>query len=232
MDSEPKVSAVILAGGSGLRLSSDIPKQYLEIGREPVLTYSIKLFDRLPFVNEIVIVAAKEWLNYVEVNIIASYSYEKPIRLVAGGEHRQESSFNGVLAANEPYVMIHDGARPFAGSVDIEQLYLSVVEFKAAVLAVPVTDTIKEAACDMQIIKTTPRDRLWAAQTPQAFCREILIKAHRKALSCNFLGTDEASLLEFLGEKVMIVEGSRQNIKITTQEDLVFADFLLRRNKS
>ncbi|MCL2566259.1 MAG: 2-C-methyl-D-erythritol 4-phosphate cytidylyltransferase [Defluviitaleaceae bacterium] len=226
MDSS--VSAVILAGGSGTRLSANIPKQYLNIGDKPVLAYSLDVFNTLSFVGEIIVVAAEDMLDYCRNNIIELFCSKKPVKLVKGGAFRQESSFKGVIAASSPYVMVHDGARPFAAADDITRLYKTMLVNNSAILAAPVTDTIKETTQDAQIMRTIERDNLWAAATPQAFLRETLIKAHKMALDTNFVGTDDASLLEFIGEKVTIVECSSRNIKITTSEDLVFADFLVR----
>ena len=224
-----KVSAVILAGGSGTRLSADRPKQYLNIGDRPVLAYSLDIFDRLSFVSEIIVVASEDRIDYCKTNIIAPARCKKDIKLTEGGTTRQESSLKGVMAASAPYIMIHDGARPFASAPDIERLYAKMLKSKGgAVLAVPVTDTIKEAEANMQIVRTVERDALWAALTPQAFSRERLIYAHNAALKSGFSGTDDASLLEYIGEKVSIVEGSPSNIKITTNEDLLYADFLVR----
>ena len=229
MGSDVNVSAVILAGGSGSRLNSDKPKQYLEIGGRAVLSYCIETFHKLPFVSEIVIVAAKEWLSYVKTNITDPYTYEKDILLAEGGSVRQQSSLCGVLAAKEPYVMIHDGARPFVSAADIERLYLSVLANKAAILAVPVTDTIKEAGPRLRIKRTLCRDMLWAARTPQAFCRKTLLEAQHKAKTAGFEGTDDAQVMEFAGVNAAIVEGGQGNIKITTNEDLLYADFILER---
>ena len=239
MDSNAKkVSAIILAGGSGTRISShsgsDIPKQYLEIDGKPILSYSIDTFLSLPFVGEIIVVLAREWMEFCESNIIGPIPRTSPvnIRLVEGGSNRQMSSLNGVKNANLPYIMIHDGARPFVRAEDIERLYDTLHSSGSAILGVPITDTIKEVSIiddHTQIERTIPRDTLLGAVTPQAFEREVLLMAHEFAIKSGFSGTDDASLLENMGERVTIIQGDSANIKITTHEDLVYADFLVRR---
>jgi len=230
------VSAVILAGGKGTRIasnsSSDIPKQYLEIGGKPVLSYSVDTFSSLPFISEIIVVASREWLNYCNTHVVEpNAGREVNIKLVEGGIDRQESSLNGVKAASAPYVMVHDGARPFVSPDDIRLLYARLLSAGAAILAIPIINTIKEVAETLEgtkIVRTVPRDTLLGAVTPQAFQRDLLIEAHRLAQESNFSGTDDASLLEHMGSDVEVVTGSPANIKITTNEDLVYADFLVR----
>jgi len=230
------VSAIILAGGSGTRAanhnSSTTPKQYLEIGGKPVLSYSVEVFLRLSFVDEIIIVAASEWLDYCKKHVVKP---NNKIKFAEGGKTRQESSLNGVKAANSPYVMIHDGARPFVMPDDIERLYSSVISNNAAILAIPVTDTVKEVEKvdgAFQVTRTICRNSLMAAVTPQAFKRDLLLKAHEKALYSGFSCTDDSSLLEYMGESVTIVMGSSENIKITTREDLIYADYIVGRDKA
>lgn len=231
-DGGPSVSAIMLAGGSGSRIaahhSSDTPKQYLEIGGKSVLSHSVDTFLQLPFVDEIIIVTAREWLDYCKTRAIESHA---KIKFAEGGKTRQESSFNGVIAATCPYVMVHDGARPFVSGDDIERLYGRMITEGAAILAVPVTDTVKEVdemAGSARIKRTLERNTLMAAVTPQAFRRDLLLKAHEAAQKAGFSGTDDASLLEHMGESVAVVEGSSGNIKITTKEDLDYAEFVVR----
>lgn len=232
-----KVSAIILAGGSGTRLAnhtkSDTPKQYLEIGGKPVLSYSVDVFLDLPFVDEIIVVTANEWMEYCKVNVIDPLMRQNHanIKLVEGGSNRQESSFCGVKNATLPYIMIHDGARPFVRVCDIEKLYDTLCLGSSAILGVPVTDTIKSLIKVNEtayVDCTIPRDTLMSAATPQAFRRDLLLAAHELAAGSNFIGTDDASLLEYMGESVVIIQGSSMNIKITTHEDWVYADFLVR----
>lgn len=215
---------------------SDVPKQYLEIGAKPVLSYSINTLASLPFIGEIIVVAASEWLEHCKTNIIDPFVSQSAvnIKLVNGGETRQESSRNGVIASTLPYVMIHDGARPFVSAEEIERLYSCMIAEGAAILATPITDTVKELSetRPARIKRTVERSFLWAAATPQAFERETLLNAYDMALKLSFSGTDDASLLEHAGASVTIVEGSRKNIKITTIDDLIYADFLVRRDEN
>jgi len=235
MDINTNITAIILAGGVGSRLTagglSDVPKQYLKIGGEYILSRSIEAFLGLSFVGEVIVVVSGGWMEYCRENIVrpleTEYSIE--IKLIEGGKDRQESSLNGVRAATMPFVMIHDGARPFVSREDIGRLYEAVVASGAATLGVPITDTIKEVE-DGQIARTVPRDSLMGAVTPQAFSRKKLLLAHEFALKSGFVGTDDTSLLEYINERVMMLASSRKNIKITTQEDLVYAEFLAGRD--
>jgi len=227
---DTKVTAITLAGGVGSRLASDAPKQYLKISGKYILSRSIEALLGLTFVGEVMVVVSGEWMEYCRENITKPLEadYGVKIKLIEGGKNRQESSLNGVKAATQPFVMIHDGARPFVKRADIERLYEAMKISGAAILGVPITDTIKEVA-DGQIARTIPRDSLLGAVTPQAFSRELLLSAHEFALKSGFLGTDDASLLEHMNERVEILASSRENIKITTQEDLVYAEFLVGR---
>jgi len=228
---DTKISAIILAGGVGSRVASDTPKQYLKIGGKYILSRSIEAFLDLTFVSEVIVVASGEWMEHCRENVILPLeaNYGVKIKLIEGGKDRQASSYNGVKTANESLVMIHDGARPFVSREDMEKLYESVIISGAAILGVPITDTIKEVA-DGQITRTIPRTMLMGAVTPQAFSRDRLLLAHEFALKSGFAGTDDASLLEHMNERVEILASSRKNIKITTQEDLVYADFLAGRD--
>lgn len=229
MADNSSVSAIILAGGSGIRLASELPKQFLDLGGKPILARSIAVFDKLSFIGEIVVVVSEAWLDYSKANIIESYEWNKPVTLVKGGKERSESSYFGVLAASCPYVMIHDGARPFVSADDIEKLYKLMLKEDNAILACPVTDTIKKAGLDLKISHTFDRANLFAAMTPQAFLKKDILNAHIHAKSHDFIGTDDAGTLEFFGLRATIVEGSPANIKITTEKDLLLAEFLLGR---
>ena len=144
-----------------------------------------------------------------------------------GGEERQQSVYNGIKHVDTDIVLVHDGARPFIHEELIHQLTEATLLHAGAVVAVPVKDTIKRVQ-DQSVVETMERSSLWAVQTPQAFRLSILLKAHQEAENDQFLGTDDASLLERIGQQVVIIEGDYDNIKITTPEDLYFAEAILR----
>jgi 2-C-methyl-D-erythritol 4-phosphate cytidylyltransferase len=148
-------------------------------------------------------------------------------RVVVGGASRQDSVFAALRAMERPtdFVLVHDGARPFVTADVTERVIEQAREHGGAIVAVPVKDTIKQASENGTVHKTIPRERLWAAQTPQAFSYELLYRAHESAEADGFLGTDDAELVERLGgAAIAIVEGSYENLKITTPEDLIVAE--------
>ena len=224
-----KISAVILAGGSGSRMAGSMPKQYLEIGGKPILNYSIDMFENAECVNEIILVVPHGQVEYCRQTIVASSNYAKITQVIEGGTTRQESSLKGILVTDSAsdFVMIHDGARPFVHVEEINEMAKELAGKNAIIMAVPVKDTIKKVSTLKEIAETLDRSNLWAAATPQAFKRDLIIKAHEKALENGCQATDDASLVEIFGEKVHILEGNYMNIKITTKEDLVFGEAIL-----
>lgn len=220
------VSVVVVAAGNGTRMKMDKKKQYLKVNGERVLSRTLKAFDKSDLIDEIILVVNGDEIFFCKSEIIREKNISKVHSIVAGGTDRQESVYNGLKEVNpqSSIVLIHDGARPFVDEATIENCIGGAMDFGAVCAAVPVKDTIKTS--DGQgFIETTPdRDTLWAVQTPQAFKLPLILKAHEKALEDCFRGTDDAVLVERLGEKVKLVMGSYNNIKITTQEDLVFAE--------
>jgi 2-C-methyl-D-erythritol 4-phosphate cytidylyltransferase len=214
-----KTTAIIVAGGQGLRMQMPQRKQYLELDGLTVLGHTLKKFDTCPFISDICLVIPGEDHDYCLNSIIKPLSPSKQIRLVSGGSERQQSVYNGLKAMDlkqDDVVLIHDGVRPFVTHQHIKACIDSAVECGAAILAIPVSDTLKIADDLKMIEKTLDRNRIWAAQTPQAFSFGLIWQAHLTANSNNFLGTDDASLVENLGIKVRLVQGSRNNLKITT----------------
>lgn len=219
-------SAIIVAAGSGKRMNSKIAKQFIEIKNKPVVAYSIEKFENTESVSEIVIVTGKNDIDFIKNNIIKKYNYKKVKAVVEGGAERQNSVYNGLKLVDKKtdIVLIHDGVRPFVKIEEIESLIKETMVFKACVLGVKVKDTIK--LCDENgFVKDTPRrELLWSAQTPQSFTYELIMEAHKKAVSEGFLGTDDSMLVERMGQKIKMLEGSYENIKITTPEDLLIAE--------
>lgn len=212
-------NAIILAAGSGKRMNAGENKQFIELKERPLIIHTLNTFDKDEWCKAIILVinpAEKERFK----QLLYQYPLATSVKLVEGGSERQESVFCGLKVLEDPddIVFIHDGARPFVKEDHLHQLAKITKEKQAALLAVPVTDTIKQLIDG----KLTSLDRktLWAAQTPQAFLLNVIYKAHQLARDEGFLGTDDASLVERMGQHVEIVEGSYDNIKLTTPEDL------------
>ncbi|HHW47541.1 MAG TPA: 2-C-methyl-D-erythritol 4-phosphate cytidylyltransferase [Clostridiaceae bacterium] len=223
------VSSVIVAAGKGTRMNMDINKQYLEICGIPVLARTLQVFEDCRFINEIVLVVNEYEILYCKQNIIDEYGFTKVKTLVAGGLERQDSVYNGLLEVDKScdIVLIHDGARPFAGEKNIIDSIYAAYEFGASCVAVPVKDTVKRSDKDGFVVETLDRSALWLIQTPQTFKYGLILDAHKKALEDGFIGTDDASLVERLGHKPKLVMGGYDNIKITTREDIPVAEAIL-----
>lgn len=219
-------SAIVLAAGSGKRMGTSVKKQYLDVGGMPVLAYSLRCFDRQPFIKEIILVTSPEEMLYCRKEIVETYGIQKVRTIVPGGAERCDSVYEGLKACQETsFVFIHDGARPFVSDSLLEKLYDDVQEYEACIAAVRAKDTIKIADAEGNIVSTPDRRTLWQAQTPQVFDRKLILSCYTKAIqenACNL--TDDASCVEYCGEKqVHLTEGSYDNIKITTPEDLKLA---------
>ncbi|MBM3240420.1 2-C-methyl-D-erythritol 4-phosphate cytidylyltransferase [Candidatus Poribacteria bacterium] len=223
-----KISAIIPAAGSGARMGSDIKKPYLKIGSKPILAHTLQVFEKSFLMDDIFVVVSAEDIKHCKDEVINPYNFHKVADVLAGGKTRQASVFNGLQRTSDDtdIIIVHDGVRPFITEKIIEASVESAYQWGAAVVAVPVKDTIKVADNDNFVSSTPDRSQLWAIQTPQVFRREILIKAHLYAQEQNIDATDDAALVEKLGYKVKLVMGSYRNIKITTPEDLVIAEAL------
>jgi 2-C-methyl-D-erythritol 4-phosphate cytidylyltransferase len=217
-------TAIIVAAGSGTRFGTETPKQFIEICGKPLLLHTLERFENCPIIDEIILVLSVEFVeNFHAKNI------SKLKKIVAGGKTRAESVLNGLKSVNPKteIVAVHDGARPLVSSVEITQVIEKAKEKGSACLVAKVTDTIKEISNTGEILQTIDRTKLRRALTPQAFKIEIL----KRAFAENEVGeiaTDESYLVENLGVKVSIVEGSSKNIKVTTQEDLNFVEQFLK----
>lgn len=222
-------SAIIVAAGKGKRMELDISKQFINIKNKPVLVYTLECFDKCPEIKDIILVISEEYIDYCRREIIYKYKFNKNIIITAGGKERQNSVYNGLkkISSDTDIVLIHDGVRPFIEISYIQKVIYSAYENKGCVLGVPVKDTIKICNQDGFIETTPEREKLWAIQTPQAFNYNILVKAYKKSIEDNFIGTDDAVLVERLGYKIKIELGSYKNIKITTPEDLITAEIML-----
>jgi 2-C-methyl-D-erythritol 4-phosphate cytidylyltransferase len=221
------VGAIIAAAGESRRMNG-IDKVFAPLGGKPVISRVLDAFEKCDPVNQIVVVVSE---NNVEKcrGLIAGNKYSKPVEVCAGGKRRQDSVAAGLKQLKDcDWVVIHDGARPLVTKALIEAGLEAAKETGAAVAAVPVTDTIKTAGDDRIVRQTPPRQNLWAVQTPQVFRAAIISKAYQKAKGDV---TDDASLVEALGNRVKLYMGSYDNIKITSANDMLVAEVLLKRGK-
>ncbi|MEE0944122.1 MAG: 2-C-methyl-D-erythritol 4-phosphate cytidylyltransferase [Clostridia bacterium] len=220
-----KTSAVIVAAGSGKRMGAGINKVYMPLGDRCVLWHTIKAFADSKAVDEIVIVTGGE--DMIKAAETAAL-FDLPFTVVEGGAERQNSVLNGITAAEGNIVAVHDGARAMITPELIDGVIKAAKEFGGAALGVTPKDTVKTADSDGFIVGTVERNSAYLIQTPQVFKREELIKAHEQAIEDCFAATDDCAVMERMGAKIKIVEGSYENIKLTTPEDIFTAERILK----
>ncbi len=223
-----KVCAVIVAAGKGTRMGAGINKQFLIIKDKPILYYTLKIFEGCDSIDEIVLVTAKKEIEYCKSDIVERYNIRKVSNIVEGGLERQQSVYNGLKACNDcEIVLIHDGARPFVDSRIINEGIDYAKRYGACTCGVQPKDTIKLKAEDGFSDSTLDRDTLFSVQTPQSFKYNLIVNCHENAFKENIKATDDTSIVEYCGHKVFLYEGSYNNIKITTPEDLVIGEKIL-----
>lgn len=219
--------AIIVAAGSGQRMNASVNKQFLEINDKPVLAYTLEAFEQCQEVDEIIIVAKEDEILMVG-DLVCEYEIGKVKNIVKGGDTRQQSVYNGLMAAGGyTHVAVHDGARPFILPATIKKTIMAAFAFGSAAVGVPVNDTIKECDSKGIITKTVDRSQLWAVQTPQVFLRELLIGGHEYIKNNNIAVTDDCMVIEALGGGVKMVRGEYTNIKITTPSDLAYGEAIV-----
>lgn len=220
---------VLLAGGRGSRMNSDVPKQYMDIGKKPVLYYSLKQFEDNSSVKGIILVVSRSDIDMVRYTIVERYGFKKVKCIVEGGAERFNSVYNGLLALDNSdyeYVMIHDGARPCISQKLLTSLQTTVIKEKACIPAVPSKDTVK-LADDSGYVKLTPdRSTVWNVQTPQTFELSGILSAFRRYMKKqDVLVTDDSMVWELHNSSpVKLIMGDYTNIKITTPEDIEIAE--------
>ncbi len=223
-----KIAAIVLAGGSGTRMGSACKKQYLSLNGRPVLFYALQAFQE-SLVDEIILVTNEP--DYCREAILQKYGLNKVSKLVAGGERRQDSVYAGLLAARGcAYVLIHDGARPFLTQDIIETSVAAAEQYAACAVGVPAKDTIKLEDGRGFAERTLPRERIWQIQTPQTFSYPLILEAYRKIQTERAVQiTDDAMAVEYAqNQKVRLIMGSYDNIKLTTPEDMAVAEAFLK----
>ncbi len=233
-----KVVVIIPAAGLGTRMAAihggakSKSKQFFELQGTPILVHTLRKFDQCDAVTEMVVALRKNETATFQKQI-EKENFSKPLRVVEGGEHRQNSVANAlaaIQAADDDIILIHDAVRPFVEPETITGVIEAVKKYQAAIAGVPAIDTVKQVdrtSDGAVVIATVPRERMVLAQTPQGFRFGLLKKAFDEATADGFMGTDEASLIERSGGTVHVVMGSPRNMKITTPADLELAEFFL-----
>jgi 2-C-methyl-D-erythritol 4-phosphate cytidylyltransferase len=227
-----KIGAVILAGGQGRRMHSDVQKQYMMLAGRPLITYALQAFEESP-VDEIVLVTGAGEESYVRREILEPFQIHRVCAVVPGGKERYHSVYEGLKMLPEcDYVLIHDGARPLVDQEVIARAIDGALRYKACVAAMPVKDTVKVADGEQFAESTPDRSRLWQVQTPQAFSYSLIRSAYDCMMADSELQagiTDDAMVVESQTAcRVKLVEGSYRNLKVTTPEDMILAEALLR----
>lgn len=223
-----KPVAVVASAGAGKRLNKKIAKPLVNLNGKPILIHTLENLSKSGLIQEIVVAVNRANLNIIRKKI-RQFGLKKVKKVVSGGKTRAKSVLNGIMAVKEDcdLVVIHDGARPFVSKALINKAIEVAGKFGAAIVAVPVKSTIKKIDSQKsEIISTINRNSLWEAQTPQVFKKDLILDAYKKIRNFNL--TDEAAMLEKLGKKVKLVLGSYENIKITTPEDLKFAEIIAK----
>jgi len=235
-----KVSVIIPAAGLGTRMSTAAAKrgqpapskQFAELGGIPIIIHTLRKFATAPQISEIVLALRKKEIEQFKPRL-EKEGFKKPVRMVEGGDHRQQSVANalaGIKAAADDIVLVHDAVRPFVDAELIAAVIAAAAKHGAAIAGVPAVDTIKQVDRTAEgaiVTSTMPRERIVLAQTPQGFRYAVLRKAFDEATADGFTGTDEASVVERAGHEVAVVMGSYRNLKITTPADLQLAEFYL-----
>lgn len=218
-------AALIVAAGQSTRFGGEIPKQFVTVCGRPLLSWTISRFEEAASIDRIVVVVASEYLMFTGDNVIDSFHFEKVYKIVSGGATRQESVQLGLqaLPENTQWVAIHDGARPMVQPADIDAVVALAQQHDAAMLAVPITDTVKRVE-DSVVVATLDRRKLHLAQTPQVFRYQSIIAAHQEQASSV---TDDASLIEMGGAAVHVLAPTGINLKVTTPADLLLVEVLL-----
>ena len=225
----PLVVALVPAAGRGLRMGGSVPKQFLSLGGEPLIIQSLRMLQAAPVIDRIILAVPPAEVEYCEHEIVSRYGFTKVTKIVVGGAERQDSVRCALaqVPSDTEIVLIHDAVRPFVTLRMITEVVTMARKEGAAIIALPMRDTVKQVRTDGMIERTVDRTPLWLAQTPQAFRRDWIETAHRKAHAEGVRATDDAFLVEWLGHSVAVVEGSGENIKVTRPEDLVIGEAIL-----
>ncbi len=228
---ECRNTAIVLAAGQGKRMHSKIQKQFMELDGMPVLCYSLRCFQESPLIQDIILVTGEESISYCKEEIVQKYGFTKVSAVIPGGKERYDSVYAGLCECRDcEYVLIHDGARPFVTEEILKRGLQKVKETGACVIGMPSKDTVKLSDEEGYVKETPNRKCVWTIQTPQIFSYSLIREAHDSIRQKDMSKiTDDAMVVEQeTGAKVALAEGSYQNIKITTPEDLDIAEAFLK----
>jgi len=235
MNNKKHCTAIVLSAGQGKRMGASVQKQYIELDGKPVIYYTLKVFQDSEIIDDIVLVVGKDQVSYVKEEIVDGYGFTKVRTIVEGGKERYDSVWEGLktIGVKDGYVFIHDGARLFVNEDILRRGYETVKQYRACVAGMPSKDTIKLVDEDTFASATPERKYVWAVQTPQIFETSLIKEAYFKIMQGDASGvTDDAMVVEqTMSVPVKLFEGSYENIKITTPEDLDIAKVFLRKVK-
>lgn len=229
-----RCTAIVLSAGQGKRMGTSIQKQYIELKGKPIVYYALEAFQNSALIDEIIMVVGKGQEEYCRKEIVEKYHLDKVREITEGGAERYDSVYSGLQRVrHDGYVLVHDGARPFVAEAVIQRIYDAVCNYPACVVGMPVKDTIKIVDKEKYTKETPNRSFVWQIQTPQAFDILLIRDAYEKFMQSEQKNiTDDAMVVEsVLGMKSKLVEGSYENIKITTPEDLEIAEVFLKRRE-
>lgn len=220
------LSLILPAAGSGVRMGTKVPKPFIEIAGRSILGHAIDKFIGLEGLEQVIIVASAQNVSLVEKIISQYFRSNVKFLVIEGGKERQDSIYNALKCVNEnaELILVHDAVRPLVEVEQITECIKAALECGAAVLGVPVRDTIKKIDDEGFVESTPDRSALWQIQTPQVFKRRLLIEAYEKAMNEGLVGTDDSSLVENAGVRVKVVKGDVRNIKLTYPADLRIAE--------
>lgn len=216
------IKVIIPASGSGVRFGGNTPKQFLKIDGKEILAHTISSFHKINSIDEIIISAKAEYFERIKL-IIRKHNFYKINKIVEGGKLRQDSVYRGLINLDckiDDIVLVHDAVRPFVSPNKILEVIKEAKKSDSVILAMKVSETVKKVDKNNFVEKTIDREGLWSVQTPQAFRYDILKRSFEKAFKKKFIGTDESSIVEYSGYKVKVIEGEKENIKITVLSDI------------
>jgi 2-C-methyl-D-erythritol 4-phosphate cytidylyltransferase len=227
-----KAAAIITAAGIGKRMGAGRPKQYLEVAGKPIVVHTIERFMGADGIEQLIVTVPPGDEASFESDIAKPLGLSEHVEVVAGGERRQDSVRNGLarVADGIDVVLIHDGVRPFIRRETIGEAMRAAQDEGACIVAMPLKETIKFVDGSEYIDQTVDRAPLWGAQTPQSFRLDVIRRAFEEADAADFVGTDDAMLVERIGKPVKVIRGDYNNIKITTKEDLEIAEILAKKD--
>ena len=225
-----KTDALIAAAGKGRRMGGKVKKQFISLKGMPLLLYTLKAFEEFQGIEHIHLVLDGGDFEYCRREIIQKFGIKKVVQLVPGGDRRQDSVWNGLMAMEGhcDMVIVHDGVRPFVSATMLKRLLAAMGDVQAVVTAIPARDTIKRVDGRGHVLDTPQRNTLFHIQTPQGFRYDVIREAYKRAMEEGIWGTDDAYFVERIGVQVKVIEGSPFNIKITTPEDIALAHCILK----